>query len=474
MKKIDWHITRSFAPPFAATFCITLFVLIMQFLWKYVDDLVGKGLEWYIVLKLLFFASASLVPLAVPLAVLLASLMTVGDLAEHYEITSFKSAGIPLSRIFLPLIIVSLIISASAWAFSNYVLPVANLKFGSLLYDIRQQKPAVDIHPGEFYNEIDGYSILVGSKDADNRTIHDVIIYDHTGGRNNENVTTATQGQMYLTADKRYLVLQLSNGHQYQEVHSQTSPPNSHELVRTSFQSWKKNFDLSEFNLTFTDENLFKDNYMMQNLRQLRSSIDTFHIALTQIPVSIKRYCATYFTFCRRNLDSIYKANGPMVDTSSHLADSSYMISTAMMDARNITGYLTMNGRQQASKTLSLNKYEVEWQRKFSLSFACFVLFLIGAPLGALIRKGGFGLPFVISVFFFVLFYILSIIGEKMATQSVVSAAVGMWAPTFILLPLGVFLMYKASRDMSLVRSQSLFLRISRKLKLTGRPESEE
>ena len=445
----------------------------MQFLWKYVDDLVGKGLEWYIVLKLLFFASASLVPLALPLAVLLASLMTVGDLAEHYEITSFKSAGIPLSRILFPLIILSLGITVGAWAFSNYMVPVTNLKSGALLYDIRQQKPAVDIHPGEFYSEINGYSIRVGSKDADNRTIHDIIIYDHTGGRNNENVTTASRGEMYLTADKRYLVLQLFEGHQYQELHSQTAPPSSHELVRTSFQEWTKNFDLSAFNLSFTDENLFKDNYQMQNLHQLQSSIDTLHLMLDDVQVGTKRYFATYFSFCRMNLDSIYKAQGPFVDTSKqHASDSAYMINTALIDARNITGYLTMNAKQKATKIYSLNKYEVEWQRKFSLSFACFVLFLIGAPLGALIRKGGFGLPFVVSVFFFVLFYVLSIIGEKMATQSVVSPFVGMWAPTFILLPLGVFLLYRASRDIAFADSQSRFYRMTRRLRLTKKEES--
>lgn len=437
---------KSFAGPFVAIFFITLFVLVMQFLWKYVDDLVGKGLPAYEIGRLLFYASASMVPLALPLAVLLSSIMTIGTLGEHYELTSLKSSGISLLRIISPLMIVALLIGCAAFMFSNYVLPVANLKFGALLYDIRQQRPAVNIRQGIFYNDIDGYSIRVGDKDADNQTIHHILIYDHTSGRGNDYVITAEDGKMFMTEDKRFLVLQLFNGRQYQEM----APPSGkkskeYEQLRITFKEWKKVFDLSEFSLNRTDENLFKDNYQMQNLGQLKKSIDTLKMGLDKTYLEAKAFCSTYFSFERTDFDTIKIQ--PDTAHATVTTDSFAMYNRALASARNIKGYLSISAKNIKFKQEVLRKFEIERQRKFSLSFACFILFLIGAPLGAIIKKGGFGLPFVVSVFFFVIFYTLSIMGEKFAKEGVLTPLQGMWFSTMLLLPLALFLVYKASLD---------------------------
>jgi lipopolysaccharide export system permease protein len=373
VKKIDWLLLKTFIWPFIAIFFITLFVLVMQFLWKYVDDLVGKGLQWYVIAKLLFFASASMVPLALPLAVLLSSIMTLGTLGEHYELTSFKSSGISLIRIIAPLMVVALLISGCALIFANYVLPVANLKFGSLLYDIRQQRPALNIRQGVFYNDIDGYSIRVGKKDADNQTIHDVLIYDQTSGRGNDYVITAQEGKMYMTEDKRYLVLELYNGKQFQELNSSGKKSKDYEQVRIFFKVWKKVFDLSEFALNRTDENLFKDNYQMQNIGQLEHSMDTLRMDIAKGYKEAGAFSQTYFTFRRNDLDTV-KRTPAVADTM--VVDSVAMVSRALSSARNIKGYLAVVSKNTSYKEEVLRKFKIEWQRKFTLSFACFVLFL--------------------------------------------------------------------------------------------------
>lgn len=467
LKRIDWYLLRSFVAPFVAIFFVTLFVLIMQFLWKYVDDLVGKGLSWLIIGRLLFYASASMVPLALPLATLLSSMMTMGNLAEQYELTSFKSTGISLWRITRSLLLLSVFISGLALTFANYVLPVANLKFGSLLYDIRQQRPALNIKQGIFYREIDGYSIRVGSKDADNRTIYDVLVYDHTSGKGSDYVITAERGEMYLTDDKQFLILQLYNGNQFQELSPVARPGKKYEQIRVSFKEWQKVFDLTEFALSRTDERLFKDNYQMQNIRQLRASADTLQMDIEGSAENARTFAKPYYSFIRANLDSLKSAALPDASKSnSAVKDSLLIYSKALNTARSVKGYVEYTAKSQEGKIDVLRRYRIELQRKFTLSFACFVLFLIGAALGAIIRKGGFGLPFVVSVFFFIIFYMLSITGEKMAKEGVLSAFWGMWFSTIILLPIGLFLFFQANRDSAWLNLDAYLSYFRRKLKL--------
>lgn len=472
VKRIDVHLLKSFIPPFIVTFFVTEFVLIMQFLWVYVDDLVGKELSGFVIAQLLFYASASTVPLAIPLATLLSSMMTIGNLGEQYELTSFKSSGISLWRIVRSLILIAVLLCGIALAFSNYVLPVANLKFGTLLYDIRQQRPALNIKPGIFYNEIEGYSIRVKRKDEDNRTLHDVLIYDHTHGKGNDYVITAKEGQMYLTADKHYLVLELSDGNQFQELNATTRPSKKYEQIRVEFKEWKKVFDLSEFALSHSDENLFKENYKMLNLRQLSSYMDTLNVEITRGEMNILQFAKPYYTFLRVNFDSTSdKVRRDSTRKNVRLIDSSAIVSKALSNVRNVKSYSEFSAKTQKGKVDVLRRYGIELQRKFSLSFACFILFLFGVSLGAIIRKGGFGLPFVISVFFFIIFYILSIAGEKMAREGVLTPFWGMWFSSIVLLPFALYLMYKANRDSALLNIDtytSAVRRFIKKMPLIG------
>jgi len=255
---------------------VALFILLLQFLWKYIDDLVGKGLEWYIIAKLMFYASSTFVPLALPLAVLLSSLMTFGNMGEHYELVAMKAAGISLRKAMKPLIILSMIISIAAFLFSNYVLPVANLKFGSLLYDVRQQKLAFNINEGIYYHGLEGFVIRVGKKAKDNKTIYDVKIYNHSKNQGNLMVTTAESGTMQLSPNQKNLIFTLYNGYRYNEIINVSRYRINRPFESLKFNKQVLNFDLAQFQLNRTNEDLFKSHYSMLNIRQLNNSIDSF------------------------------------------------------------------------------------------------------------------------------------------------------------------------------------------------------
>ncbi len=470
MKKIDKLVLSSFIGPFIATFFITLFVLVMQFLWKYADDLIGKGLEWYIVGELLFYASSSFVPLALPLAILLSSIMTIGGLGEQYELTALKATGISLVRICSSLFVVSIVMCFGSYLFSNYVQPASYLQFRALLYDVSEQKPALNIKPGVFYNGIDGYSMRVGKKMADNQTIFDVMIYDHTDGKGNTNVLVAKKGKMVLTDDKRFMVLELFNGKQYQEISNNQKKNLAQEQARVSFEYWKKIFDLSDFKMTRTDVNLFKDNYEMMNQGQLAKAIDTFDIEKKNDEEQLKSFIKPYLSFIKHNLDSVFRKNSIAIEAvdsglayeKKSLNEKSTIINTALINIRNIKGYASFISGSQNSKTEMTLRYQIEWWRKITLAFACLLLFLIGAPLGAIIRKGGLGLPFVIAVVFFVFFYMITVTGEKFAKEKVTSVFTGMWLSSLILLPIGIFLVRKATHDSNLFNLEAWYAFVKR------------
>lgn len=458
MKKLDLFVVRTFIGPFVVTFFIALFVLVMQFLWRYVDDLIGKGLEWYVVMELLMFASASLVPLALPLAVLLSSLMTFGSMGEYYELTALKSSGISLFRIMRGIFFFIVIICIGAFYFSNNILPYANLKFYSLLYDIRQQKPTLNLREGIFYNGIDGYSIRANKKDADDKTIYDVIVYDHTSGRGNDNVLIAQKGEMFMTEDKRFLILKFYDGHQYQEMVPKGKKNNSFEQMRTNFRVWEKSFDLSEFKLSRTDESLFKDHQSMLNVNQLKVSIDTMNRDMKNHIKDLKYYMSPYFKFKYNKTDSLDQLIISKADTIRSFLDNFskseqlVLLEKATNVSRTMTNFTSIMVRDLDTQQSNIVKYLVELHRKFTLSVACLVFFFIGAPLGAIIRKGGLGMPLVVAVLFFIAYYIISISGEKFAKEHLVSVVIGMWLPVFILSPIGIFLSYKAMNDSSIMR----------------------
>ncbi len=427
----------------------------MQFLWKYIDDLVGKGLEWFIVVKLLTYASASLVPLALPLAMLLSSIMTFGNFGEQYELTAMKSAGISLRRIMMPLIILTSFISIAAFYFSNNILPIANLKFGTLLYDITHQKPAIDIKDGIFYNGIDGYSIRISKKEDHGNLLKNLIIYDHTQKKGNNKVITAESGRMEITSNKDFLVLTLYDGKTYEEKKPDNNQINTLGFLRTTFKEQVFRIELTDFNLNKTDEDLFKDNYAMLNLSQLNLAIKEMENENLRKQNEFKVNFGNNFLIKRIENDSLAPkqsvvSNIPEIEKfSSKLTKSQQhnVLESAVNMARNAKSQIEAHKENRESSQKYINKHLVEWHRKFTLSFACIVLFFIGAPFGAIIRKGGLGMPLVITVILFIVFHVLSITGEKFVKEGVFAAPLGMWLASSILLPFGIYITYKASKE---------------------------
>jgi lipopolysaccharide export system permease protein len=460
MKKINKLILRSYLGPFLLTFVVVMFILLMQFVWKYIDDFVGKGLEWYIVAELMFYVSATLVPMALPLAILLASIMTFGNLAESYELTALKSAGHSLQQVMKPLVITTILMSIGAFIFSNNVLPIANLKMGSLLYDITHQKPTLDIKEGIFYNGIQDFTIKVSSKDAKKNILYDVMIYDHTQHRGCNKVILAKEGQMKMSADERYLIITLTNGNSYEEVINDNNK-GFRPLTRSSFKQQTIMLDMSDFKMIRTDETLFKDNYQMMNLTQLTHELDTlkanefkqrdvvnFQIMRNYNLASDSNYVSANDTL------KVLGVNGNLL-VGLDSAEKSKILENAINLARNNESYANINVMREHSQNQTFNRYKIEWHKKFTFSIACLVLFFIGAPLGAIIRKGGLGLPAVISVVFFLVFHVLTISGEKSAKEGVWEAWQGAWLATIVLLPVGIFLTYKATKDSALFEVDS-------------------
>ena len=461
MKKLDWLVVKSFIGPFILTFFIAQFVLVMQFLWKYIDDLVGKGLDTWVLGKLLIYASASLVPLALPLAVLLASIMTFGAFGENYELTAVKSAGVSLLRFMFPLMIMVIGISIFALYFSNNILPQANLKFRALLYDITHQKPTVALKPGIFYSGIDGFFIKVTGKDDKTNTLNNITVYDHTSGRGDDHVITATKGSMNQDEEQMALTLHLENGRQYREIDPRdpNSKDNPYEMVSTSFQSWDKRFDLSQFKLTRTDENLFKGLKQMMNLQQLVGEIDTMKSDKRKLEKGLADYGRPYTNFKRYSFDTLKIL--PKV-TAANFKNTNELVSgydknkriqimeSAMNKARTIKNFADITAKQIDFKDNEMTTHYIEVYRKFTLSIACLVLFFIGAPLGSIIRKGGLGWPLFYCVLFFIIYHVTSMIGEKLAENNIMTSFGGMWLSTFVLLPAGLFLTLKAASDSKL------------------------
>jgi len=456
MKKLDLFILKSYLGPLVMTFFIALFILLMQFVWKYIDDLVGKGLEWYIIVKLLFYASSTFVPLALPLAILLSSLMMFGNLGEHYELVTMKAAGISLSRIMRPLIVVSIFISALAFYFSNVVLPLANLKFLSLLYDVREKKLAFNLKEGVFYPGIEGFVIRVGKKEKDGNTIRDIMVYDHTKHIGNVSLTTAEWGKMELSPDKKFLIFRLYNGTNYEERVDLRNSEATRPFQRTDFSEQYQMFDLSAFQLTRTDENLFKKNYEMQNINQLSHSIDSIRL---QLSTEKKDYELSYMNSLKAftklsnvhisRFDTLNKFN-PSVLANFGRRDHYRVLETALNIARSAKENLNTTKETLYNRTKLVFKHQIVYHKKFAFSIACFLLFFIGAPLGAIIRKGGLGMPAVISTLFFILFWVISFAGEKYAAEGVVPAWQGIWFASAVLMPIGIFLTYKATNDATL------------------------
>ncbi len=429
-----------------------MFILLMLFLFKYIDDLIGKGFEWYVILELLVYASATNVAMALPLAILLSSIMTFGSLGENYELVAIKSAGISLQKAMMPLIIVVGMLSLAAFLFSDYWLPKANLKMGSLLYDVRNQKAAFLINEGIFNTSIPGYAIRVQKKDPD-QTLHDVLIYERNTSSGNINVLMAKEGQMFTTDDDQLLVLKLKNGKRYEETPGSAGTYNPRQrFMRTEFKETEQRFDLSGFQMKRTDEELFKSNYAMMNIRQLKFYLDSFNVKgdsnLRSAYTDLAQIARVYRldTLNKKTPAKPMKAYKDVLDLipKDRKVQS---LQTAKDQIRSVKDVLNRKQLYEMDNEVRLRGFLIELNRKFTMAVSCLVLFFIGAPLGAIIRKGGLGLPVVMSVLFFLIYHIISTIGEKSVKEGSLSPFLGMWVAIICLSPLGIFLTYKATVD---------------------------
>jgi lipopolysaccharide export system permease protein len=464
IKKLDILVIKAFIGPFIATFFITLLVLVMQFFWLYIDDFVGKGLSVPLILEFIMYQSTSLVPLALPLAVLLSSLMTFGNLGESYELVAVKSAGISLLRFMRPLFIVCLFISGIAFMFSNYIIPVSNLKSRTMLTDIVRANPSFDLKEGVFYDKIPGFSLKIGKKEENDSVIRDIIIYEQKSYPQ-DNFIVASDGIMRVAPNKKDLEFILKNGWRYEE--RGVSPENS-EYIRLGFKEYRKTFDLSTFGLhQRTADSVNKNNARMLSMRQLNVAIDSIKKVNATIGDRVKAEVSGIMTFTR-NLDSNWTVSrGQMAKKTfdDFIPDSLETTVNQRVNSR----ISSMRAANEANLSIykdqsrTLRQYKIEWHKKLTLSLACLVLFMIGAPLGAIIRKGGLGTPMVFAIGFFMLFYFSSTSGEKFAKEGQWGMIPGMWFSFLILVPIGVFLTYKSMNDSQLF-NKDFYTRLLKKL----------
>ena len=429
-----------------------MFVLLMLFLFKYIDDLIGKGFQWYIILELMMYNSATNVAMALPLSVLLSSIMTYGSLGENYELVAIKSAGISLRRAMYPMMVVVLVLSAAAFFFSDYMLPVANLKYYSLLYDARKQKSADLLPENIFSNRFPGYSIRVKRKDPDGQTLHEIMIYQTGKLETNQTVTFAKSGLMYRSKDDLYLILKLRDGVRYEEDAGSAGNLPRQRLTRFRFKETEQKLDLSVFKIQRTDENEFRNASMMMNLRQLQHYVDSAHHEVDSNVKVNYNLVKAYMKYTTVPLKSSVIKNPIPADSIklTGISDKVNTLNNASSEVHQIMDVLRNRADRHKETSKSIRRYIMEYQKKFTLGAACIVLFLIGAPLGAIIRKGGLGLPVVVSVIFFLIYYIIGTIGEKSAKEGDLSPLIGAWISIGVLFPIGLFLTYKAATDSAL------------------------
>lgn len=485
MKRLHLFIIKSFLGPFFMTFFICIFVLLMQFLWKHIDDLVGKGLPVHVIAEVFLYAMASLVPMALILAVLLASLMTFGNLGEHYELIALKAAGISLYRIMRPLVVFAVALSFGAFVFANNVLPVVNLKLFSLMLGLRSQNPEMVIKEGIFNSDVADFSIKVDKFIKERNILKGVMIYDHRNQSGNNQVILADSGRIEMTTDRQNMIITLYRGVNYAELKSQQSAlKKNFPFGQGRFQKQTILCPISGFNFTRMNESMLHGFHKMLSIKELSHQEDSlrddfynkvqsnYALSLTY-PESVKR--RLYDNIKQKSIKN--KQPFPFVGNQNKTVDVDELfkklpnpekmmaLQAAMSTARNNLQQLTMQEPEILGSKVDMNKVGLEWHRKFSLAFACLIFFFIGAPLGAIIRKGGFGMPVVISVLLFILYYIVSMTGEKFAREGMWEVWSGMWLSSIIFMSVGVFLTYKAVNDSSLMNSD-IYLDFLKKIKL--------
>lgn len=462
VKRLYRFILKSFLPLFLMTFFICLFIVLMQFLWKYVDEMVGKGLELSVLAELFFYAAVTMVPMALPLAVLLASLMTFGNLGERLELLAIKAAGVSLIQIMRPLAVVIAFIAIGAFFFQNNVLPKAQVKMWTLLYSMRQKSPELDIPEGAFYDQISGYNLYVKQKDHKTGMLRDVMIYDVSEGFDNAMIILADSGKLKLTDDKEHLFLTLYNGESFENLKNQRTAQGNVPYRRETFQL-KEILIAFDANFNRMDDGFMQNQYIGKDLNALRASIDSMSYEVDSIGISYGNLLRNSGYF------SLYGSNNTQIITT----EEEKQVITRQASEINLDSLFMSSGNQRKQMYLDraiskaenykqnyeyrsytlkdelkvIRRHEIEMYKKFTLSFACLIFFFIGAPLGAIIRKGGLGMPVVVSVFMFIFYYIIDNTGYKMARDGRWEVWEGMWLSSAVLLPLGIFLTSKAVKD---------------------------
>lgn len=525
IKKLDQLLIRSFIPPFIVSYSIAMFVLVMQVLWLYIDDIAGKGLSAWLIIELLVYRSMALVPIALTLGMLIASVMTMGNLAERYELSSIKSAGVSLWRTMMPIILFGTVVCLFSMYTSNTLIPISNLKFGSRMFDIQQKKPTLQMEAGTFNYDFPGYAIHFKEKSKDGRHIKDVLIYDHTSTISGDMAHIAAKsGEMFMALNGRLFIMRLKDGYQYLDQRPKSGRERGkYPFVRTSFDEYEVRFDLGDFELKRTNPELFNRNRQMMTTAQLLEAIDSISIRIDKRTKELSNYVSGYFNF--EGLDSTYleeqeipedlpasvranieTATKEAADTNPIInpeAKSSFdaqnggkailaakkdkqersigggtpmeqildippnewkdlMVSFKKADQRNLQTKIKtsirsmMNQAESAERSvdrmkISRIKHIYDMHMKYSMAVVCIIFVLIGAPMGAIIRKGGFGYPILVSIIFFIVFVVLMIFCRKFAEAYYITAAFAAWLPCIILLPVGLFLTYKALKDSKLM-----------------------
>lgn len=468
---------RNFMGLFLITFMICCFILLMQFLWMHVNDLVGKGVEIPVLMEFFIYSIMSVIPLALPLAILLASLMTFGNMGENFELTAMKSAGISLFRIMRPLTIFLGIVAVGAFFFSNYVLPASQSKLWTLIFSLRQKSPELDIPVAEFYSGIDGYNIYVGKKNTHTGLMENMMLYDYSNGFENASVTVADSARVFFTKDNRYLLLCLYNGESFENLDQQQQrATGTQQSVPYRRETFREKQVLIDFNteLSRYDESVLEDQHVSKNVRQLKLSIDSVG------QLSRTRSCEQGKQLVANNYFGRERITGLELGEIAHNNEKTYTMAAlrtklnkqqmaralhaAVEKARVKKDVIAYNAIMLDDYNRYIRKHQIELYRKYTLSFACLIFFFIGAPLGAIIRKGGLGAPIVISVVMFIIYYIIDNAGYKMAREGLWPVWQGMWLSSAVLLPIGVFLTYKAATDSGLFNPE-VWLKVYERLK---------
>ncbi|MDR2475494.1 MAG: LptF/LptG family permease [Bacteroidales bacterium] len=473
IKRLYIFLLKTFLPLFAMTFCICLFIFLMQFLWKYVDELVGKGVAMHVLLELFSYATLTLVPMALPLSVLLASLMTFGSLGEQFELLAMKAAGISLFRIMRPMIVVLCFVTVAAFHFQNNIIPMSQVKMWTLLYSLRQKSPELDIPESTFSSGIAGYNIYVKKKEP-NGLLRDLTIYDYSEGFNNLQMILADSGRLKMATNKFYLILSIYNGEAFENLKNQgNSRAKPSEAVPYRRESFRTKEILIKYDANFNraDESLMQNRYVGKDLTNLRQSIDSMTCAIDSLKNihTTMLYNRSYKKSLNETRETLPKEENKAVADENEAAIPSFdeafqskttgarlsLYTQARTNVEALQREYALQSNVLAAEEKEMRRHHTEMHRKFTYSIACLLFFFIGAPLGAIIRKGGLGMPVVISVLLFIFYFIIDNTGFKMASNGMWQPWQGMWLSSAVLLPLGIFLTRKAVNDSVLLDAET-------------------